>query len=366
MLFINLVCMSWLVLCAFAPNVNPAEIRHIALFSLTGPLAIIANVFFVVFWPFSKRKWRFLLSLATLVGCYKLILTIFGTHYFEKNDMSRTSDRIRIVTWNAHGMGIFKVPHSKKFDSRLVDFIKETDADILCLPEYHVPKADVMKPFSRKIIANNNYVDFRFKDDNTLGATIFLGTAVFSKYPFRNYVAHKLAEYTYLLQGDVDLPGGQTIRMFFVHLSTFGLSDDDKTYIEYVKKHSTGWGNDVARSRTFIWKFNYAFARRAAEADKAAAIIAQSPYPVVICGDFNDLPGSYTYTRLRGKLSDAFLEKGHGLGRTYNEIIPTLRIDHVFYDPTILKPVGYQCEFTSLSDHNPVIVNFEIIHKAAN
>ncbi len=69
---------------------------------------------------------------------------------------------------------------------------------------------------------------------------------------------------------------------------------------------------------------------------------------------------------MRGELKDAFLEKGRGLGRTYNQIIPTLRIDHMFYDPTVLKPIGFNCEFTSLSDHNPVIVNFEIIPKAAN
>lgn len=340
--------------------------RHVVLFTVTTPLAIIANIFFVFFWLFTKRKLRFLLSLITLAACYKIIMMIFGFNYFGQNDMQKAPGRIRIVTWNAHGMGVFNVPLSKLFDNRLIDFIQETNADILCLPEYYVPKTDVMKPFARKIIANNQYMDFRFKDDNTLGTTIFLGTAVFSKYTFKNYVAHRLAEYTYLLQGDVDLPGGQTVRMFFVHLSTFGFSDDDKAYIEYVKKHSSFMGKGLGYSRSFLWKFNYAFARRASEVDKAASIIAQSPYPIVLCGDFNDLPGSYTYTKLRGTLSDAFLEKGKGFGRTYNEIFPTLRIDHMFYDPKALKPVGYSCNQTSLSDHNPVMVNFEIIPKAAN
>jgi len=365
-LLANIGAIIWLAICAYGAYVNPINMRHVALFTVTTPLAIIANIFFVFFWLFTKRKLRFLLSLITLAACYKIIMMIFGFNYFGQNDMQKAPGRIRIVTWNAHGMGVFNVPHSKSFDNRLIDFIQETNADILCLPEYHVPKTDVMKPFARKIIANNQYMDFRFKDDNTLGTTIFLGTAVFSKYTFKNYVAHRLAEYTYLLQGDVDLPGGQTVRMFFVHLSTFGFSDDDKAYIEYVKKHSSFMGKGLGYSRSFLWKFNYAFARRASEVDKAASIIAQSPYPIVLCGDFNDLPGSYTYTKLRGNLSDAFLEKGKGFGRTYNEIFPTLRIDHMFYDPKALKPVGYSCSRTSLSDHNPVMVNFEIIPKAAN
>ena len=101
--------------------------------------------------------------------------------------------------------------------------------------------------------------------------------------------------------------------------------------------------------------------QRASEADKAAAIIAKSPHPVLICGDFNDLPGSYTYTQFRGDLKDAFVEKGWGFGRTYNLISPTLRIDYIFYDPAVLRIKSYSSPRTELSDHNPVIVNFEII-----
>ena len=119
--------------------------------------------------------------------------------------------------------------------------------------------------------------------------------------------------------------------------------------------------NVLDRSKTFVVKFNNAFAKRAAEADKAAAIIAKSPYPVVLCGDFNDLPGSYTYMTMRGNRNDAFLDKGKGFGRSYNRILPTLRIDHFFYDPTALKLVGFSCPNTTLSDHNPLITNFEII-----
>jgi endonuclease/exonuclease/phosphatase family metal-dependent hydrolase len=280
--------------------------------------------------------------------------------------MARVPGRIKIMSWNAHGVGVFKVPHDQAFDDRVLNFLAAENADIMSLPEYSTPKNNVLKPYGSKIIKDNGYKDFRFKDDNTLGTTIFLGTAVFSKFPFKDYVAYRLSYETYLLQGDVELPGGQMLRMFFLHLSTFGLSDDDKAYIEDVKKNHTSLESDKRVSRTFIWKFNHAYRARALEADKAAKIIAESPYPVVVCGDFNDLPGSYTYNTIRGNRNDAFLEKGKGLGRTYNEISPTLHIDHMFYDPTVLKPVGFQCPFTRLSDHNPLIVNFEIMPKAAN
>ncbi len=215
-LLINIGSILWLAGCVIAAYTSPRDVRHLALFTLTTPFAIVANAFFIFFWLFSRKKIRSLLSLVALVASFKVVMMIFGFN-FDENDMAPGPGRIRIVTWNAHGMGVFNVPHSKAFDKRLLDFIHDTDADIICLPEYHVPKTDVMKPFSAKIIKNNNYVDFRFKDDNTLGLHTFLGTAVFSKYPFKNYVAHQLAQYTFLLQGDVELPGGQMMRMFFVH-----------------------------------------------------------------------------------------------------------------------------------------------------
>lgn len=365
LLLLNIGSVIWLGLCAYAANTSPVEVKYIALLTLTTPFAVLANVFFVFIWLFTSKKLRSLLSVVVLVVCYKLIFTIFGFNY-GNNDMGKAPDRIRIMTWNVHGMGIFKVPRDKAFEKEILNYLKANDADIMCLPEYSVPKTDPLKPYGKKIISDGKYVDYRFHYDNTLGTTIFLGTAAYSRYPFHNYVAHQLAEYTFLLQGDVALPGADTVRMFFVHLSTFGLSDDEKAYIEYVKQNSSALANSLGLTRSFVWKFNYAFVKRAEEADKTAAIIAKSPYPVIVCGDFNDLPGSYTYTKIRGKLNDAFVDKGRLFGRTYSQILPTLRIDHIFYDPSALKIVGLECPHTELSDHRPVIANFEIIPKAGN
>ncbi len=364
-LLVNIGSIVWLLLCLAAAYTSPEMVKYLALFSLFTPVAIMANIFFVIFWLFTRKKIRSLGSLTALLLCYKLIVTVFGFNFFTRSDMSRRPGTIKVMTWNVHGMGIFNRPHDKEFDRELLNFIKIENADIICLPEFSAPKDNLLKPFAEKIIKNNDYIDYRFKDDNTLGTTIYLGTAVFSKYPFKNYVANKLAEYVYLLQGDMQLPGGQMIRMFFVHLNTFGLSDADKAYIQDIKNTNVP-NNNRAHSRSFIWKFNYAFTKRARLADKARKIIAQSPYPVFVCGDFNDLPASYTYTTIRGDLKDAFLEMGSGFGRTYNQISPTLRIDHIFYDPAALKQVGIDNPYTSLSDHSPMIANFEIIPIAAN
>lgn len=357
-LLLNFFAIIWLIICSIASITEPAKVKYIALFSLTIPFAIIANVFFVFLWLFTSRKLRALLSAVTLIACYKVCLSVFGLHFFSKNDLASRPETIKIVSWNAHGMGIYNRPRNKEFDKRLLEFIKSQDADVLCLLEYPTPRASFMKPFTSKIVSNNNYKEFRFKDDNVLSKIVFLGTAVFSKYPFHNFMTYKLSEYIYMLQGDVQLPNGQLIRMFFMHLNTFGLSDHDKAYIEEVKEKGSGY---LDSSSSYVAKLNRGFVRRSKETDIAAGIIEKSPYPVVICGDLNDLPGSYTYTKLRGNLNDAFVSKGVGIGRSYNQIMPTIRIDHMFYDPSALKIIGFDCPKTDLSDHNPLIANFEFL-----
>ena len=57
-----------------------------------------------------------------------------------------------------------------------------------------------------------------------------------------------------------------------------------------------------------------------------------STYPVIICGDFNDVPNSYTYFRIKGDRKDAFTQAGRGIGRTFWNIAPTLRIDYIMTD----------------------------------
>jgi len=360
LLLLNFCAVVWLALCAVASFTSPAEVSYIALFSLTTPFAILANVIFVVFWLFTSHKWRALISTLTLAACYKVVLTIVAFNFFDGNDMTQREGTIKIMSWNAHGMGIFNRPKPKGFDEEILNFLDREDADILCLPEYSLSKDNIMKPFAEKIIRNGNYIDYRFQPDNSLNNKVYIGTAVFSRYPFKNYESHRLTNFIYMMQGDVQLPGNNMVRVFFVHLTTFGLSDKDKAYIDEIKKRNTEVADGIDKSKTFIGKFNNAFAKRAKEAELAASIIAKSPHPVFICGDFNDLPGSYTYTTMRANRSDAFLEKGTGLGRTYNHILPTLRIDHMFYDTSRLRLVGFNCPVTRLSDHNPLIANFEI------
>lgn len=361
LLLSNLAAVSWLLLCYFASVTHPARFQYIALFSLTVPFALFANTVFVFIWLFSRQKLIALLSLSVLAFCWEMIPATFGIHYFGENDWAKKPNSFKLMTWNVHAMGTFNTPHERAYANEIIRFIGREQPDVLCLPEFAIAENPKKRVYAAAIMKAGGYKSYQFNVDNGFGPHILIGTAVFSRYPMVRYKAHALSEFIYLVECDLDIDG-TIVRVGVVHLQSFGLSDEDKAVIEEVKQETDR--RSIAKSRSFIWKFNYAYERRAIEADRAREIIAQSPYPVIICGDFNDLPFSYTYTKIKGDLTDAFAEKGKGFGRTYNQIIPTLRIDHILYSKPALKLNAFVTQFSEFSDHSPVIANFEIVGDA--
>ena len=305
-----------------------------------------------------------MLSAVALIICYKMVFAVFAFHYFDHQNFTKTYNTVKVMSWNAHGLGVFQIPYTKEPARKMIEYIKKENPDILCMPEYYTRYDNALKPHATEMINAVGFKEYRFNMDNTIGDKIYLGTAIFSKYPFENYQVYVLSKYIYMLQCDMRLANNKMMRMFFIHLHSFGLSDNDRQYIEEGKTTKSPLGSGLKRSGFFISKFEGAYAKRANEAELAEAIVSKSPYPVMICGDLNDLPASFTYTYMKKNLKDAFTEKGHGIGRTYNQIFPTLRIDYIFYDPSFLKIVGYKSPSTKLSDHNPVIANFELTEEA--
>lgn len=359
LLIINILAIVWLWLCYKASVTHPAEIKDIALFSLTTAVAIIANFVFIFIWLFSKRKWRVVIPVIALIVFHNLVFKVFAFNYFTKQDFSHRPGTVKIMSWNVHGLGIYNSPGNTYGDSILA-VIKREQPDILCMPEFCRMYNDSTIPYTKQVLQENNFPYYRFHLDNGYGPYIHLGNTVFSKYPITDYKVYPLDRHgIFLLQCDIQLPG-KMMRMFFLHLASYALSDEDRRQLSEMKAKGIPDEADIHESRGYLWRFNQNYILRSKEADSVARVVARSPYPVLICGDFNDMPASYTYNTVRGSLTDAFIEKGHGIGRTYNEIFPTLRIDHMFYDPAALHIVGFKSPYHRYSDHNALIANFEV------
>jgi endonuclease/exonuclease/phosphatase family metal-dependent hydrolase len=148
-----------------------------------------------------------------------------------------------------------------------------------------------------------------------------------------------------------------TVRIFNMHLQSMHFAKADYLFIENINDQGI---NEMKRAGFKIMrKMKIAYLLRAAQATEIKAEILKSPYPVIVCGDMNDVPNSYSYQTIGNNLQDAFAEKGRGVGRTFKFLSPTLRIDYIFHSKE-LELNQVQVIRPSLSDHHPVVADFQL------
>ncbi|MBS1613683.1 MAG: hypothetical protein JST49_12760 [Bacteroidetes bacterium] len=102
-----------------------------------------------------------------------------------------------------------------------------------------------------------------------------------------------------------------------------------------------------------------AYAKRALQAEAVGAHAGNYSGNKIICGDFNDVPVSYTYETVRQELQDAFVAKGNGFGATFVNKLSIFRIDYVLPSKDI-KVNSYRTVRENYSDHYPVCVTLTL------
>lgn len=85
--------------------------------------------------------------------------------------------------------------------------------------------------------------------------------------------------------------------------------------------------------------------------------LAGSP-PALLMGDMNEEPGGPGTFLLAGELLDAHAEAGEGEGLTHPAYAPSRRIDFVFSDVRLGRPLAARVPEVLVSDHRPVVATF--------
>ena len=332
-------------------------------------LLLVLFIFFI-FWLFVKPVWV-IIFLITGVLSYKHVGNIIPfrlSSFF--NQKKRVSD-IRIMSWNVAQFDIMKFKESPATFNKMIRLINDYQPDIACFQEMVSGDtlADLNNTYYRKYTfysvfsflhqLNFPYYFYSYQyRDNFLSQQHF-GKIIFSKYPIINKQTIRNFPYSYnsnFQYADI-VKGTDTIRVFNCHLQSLRFSS---TNLGYIQNPSIKTDTDIEQSKNLLSKFKTGFQKRMSQADKVRIEIDKSPYPVIVCGDFNDVPNSYPYEKIGNGLQDAFVMKGAGIGRTFSGISPTLRIDNIFVD----KRYSVQ-QFTriaeKLSDHFPIITDISLL-----
>ena len=343
-----------LLAAAYSGWVNPAQWALPAVLGLAMPVVLVV-VFVATLFMLVMRQWR---AAAILVFCavlawpvIELLVPLRGA-----TDIPTTATTFRVITYNVAGFDL---------EAKTLRYILDQDADFVMLQETSLAPMD-------------------FTD---LPQHVDLRDELEQKYPYHSRGYHDLAimsKLPYTVLGDTTLRqrpdgesneyhfyakafnlqlAGQPLTIVNVHLQSIGLNDDDKELYKRLTRSDIDNHHDLKRVKaSLVSKLQGAYSRRAGEAQQLRYIINDTiAMPnLIVCGDFNDTPGSFCYRTVRGKdMRDAFAECGTWPTYTFNRDRFYFKIDHILYRGN-LKAMNISCDHQGGSDHYPQVVTFAI------
>jgi endonuclease/exonuclease/phosphatase family metal-dependent hydrolase len=371
MKFLSWVLMVFMLLCASAPFVHPKHFWFMGFLSLLFPYSFVAVFLLLLYWVL-KRSIFFIYHLLSLALCLYSVQFNFALHLPSIFKKEKSPEVLRLMSWNIrhfipYNESNFK-PVNKDQISKVFDAIAAYEPDVICFQEFiSLPDEKEKNPF-QSLKNKFDYSFHQFDGSDIFQSNQYSGTAIFSKYPIIHGgtvpFPHTDADNTEATVFADIVKGKDTIRVYSIHLQSFGFGNREYKILGTVKNDR----EDVRESKYLIKKMKKTFETHGAQADFLSGILKESPYPTIVAGDLNDVPGSYAYKSVREQHKDAFLEKGFFLGSTFTssfsfllKTIPTLRIDYIFH-PQAFSTVQYKRGGAGISDHFFILADIQFPH----
>jgi len=348
MIMLNILVAVALIFACLCSFVSPKTIWWIGFFGLAYMYLLVINVCFLFFWIFSRKKKMLLISLIPILFGWTFIGK--NVQLFEKTIPKEDMDRsIKLISFNVQGFQQWNQKQPGGNMLNIFDFLRESDAGIICLQEFYNNYWDQNKNVAniRKQLNHTPFAHIRLMNNH-------FGVATFSKYPIiRKETVYADSTTNVCICSDL-LIMTDTVRVYNIHLKSVGFHHEETNWLNNVVKKEYD-RSDLHTAISIIRQIREASYERAKQVEILISHIEQSPYPMIICGDFNDPPTSYSYRKVRGNRKDAFIEAGSGRSNTYDiGRIASLRIDNILYSD-VFRAYNYESPRVYLSDHFPVM-----------
>ena len=359
----NIVVAAFFLLACANAFLNPEDWWFIALLGLAFPFLLALNVGFLIFWLLFRSKWA-LVPLLTLVVGYTNIRALVGFNFAAPEfNIEKPDSTIRVLSWNVLSFDeqTRQIKRPSTYRNEMFAFIKKHQPDILCFQEYLEPNHKKFYSNVNDLVKMGYTYYFKVSDYERRNGSFQVGVAIFSKFPIvdsnrTQYPGPRTFRAAESLISTDIIAYGQRIRVFTTHLQSVLLQKKDFRSLEIIKNVEDSM---MEASKSLVKKLRIGYMFRGDQVEIARQELDNSPYPEIICGDFNDIPNSYTYFTVRGERKDVFVEKGTGLGRTFVYISPTLRIDYMMTDPAY-EVLQYKRFVLPYSDHFPLIADLKL------
>lgn len=338
-----------LALSYLSPFIHPESWSLIPLFGLAYPVIFIIHLLLTTTWLFISKRCALGMAILIIIGGN----LHFRTFTIGSGDDPNGAEEVKVLSYNVHLFDRYN-PNPNEADNnrdKIIQFLDKEDADIMCFQEFYhqdQPTTFVTKDTILKLLDTKDYHE---RYAHVLKGRQNFGISMFSKYPMVQkgeiVFPGKAISFNYCIFADIKTPEG-IIRVYNVHLQSIRLNSQDNDALD-----SPDSDQKAKNSSGMFWiigKVMGAYPLRGNQTDCLMKHIRKSPYPVVVCGDFNDTPMSYTYSQFNSELTDAFRNSCWGIGNTYAGSLPAGRIDYMFHSSS-LGSRNFIIQDEKLSDH---------------
>jgi endonuclease/exonuclease/phosphatase family metal-dependent hydrolase len=345
---INIFFAASLLLSYLSVNINPEDFAFPAFFGLAYPYILLINFIIAVIWAVNL-KYEALISVIIIAAGFNH-LTNYIKFRKPANDKQGT---FKVLSYNLRLFNYFETPKKSGSEKKMLEYVKTIHPEIICFQE---------------LFLTGNALEKDQEIRNTLGGRYFSHTKLLGRKKNQYYGIVTYSRYPIIFRGEIRHPGSSslsiysdiviekdTFRIFNNHLQSFRLRRMERSLIEELV--STEENQTMDEIKTLSVSLKQGFVRRALQAQVVKNYIDRSPYPVIVAGDFNDTPVSYSYRKIRKGLNDAFVKSGYGAGFTYRGNYPPNRIDYILYDNK-LASTKFDILKVKFSDHYPILASF--------
>ena len=358
MFLLNIIVAVFTFICYFFVHISPKNFWLAGFFTLSLPVILFfVHPAFILYWLVKRKFIRIFISLITIIAGFPLLQRTLTFHETETIPLGKKSFEVMSYNVQTFNQYFYYKKKNKTDAEKIYKYINESKAEIKCFQDFFQLEKSELFNSIKKISHSGEYyyyLDPRAHKVHTKRG--YIGVAIFSKFPIiqKGEIFSSKQSVNKGIYVDV-VNGKDTMRIINIHLQSNKIKPDslfENTNYEEIKEEYLNSFD----------KLKYGFQIRGKQAEVLENEIINSPHPIILCGDFNDIPYGFVYQRIRQHLSNSFEEKGSGFGFTYNGKLPFLRIDNQFFDKKF-KIYEFKTHFKiKYSDHFPITARYTLIN----
>ncbi|NNC94432.1 MAG: endonuclease/exonuclease/phosphatase family protein [Chitinophagales bacterium] len=330
----------------YISKIPPEQFWPGAFLSFAFPYVTIFNAIFILGWLMSKR-------LFSLISLFSIIITLPDITSSFSLPVKQTEGKFQILSYNVKNFDLYNWSRNKDSREKMLEIIRTENPDMICFQEFFTNEKDEFDNI-KKIHEEFGYKYFHY-EESTQYQKNHWGSATFSKFPIveRGKIDFDGEFKNMSIYTDVKIQN-EVLRIYNLHLQSYHMIDEDYDFLKAISDFKIPESGSLI---SIFRKMRSGFVKRSKQAAIIKSHIDEYEGKKIVCGDFNDIPISYTYKLISKDMKDSYRFRGLGMGKTFVSSLPSLRIDYILVDNSI-EVEEYRKLPYRYSDHYPISISF--------